>query len=103
MAMNHSAGNQDHLRAATLDARERPRMRGRIPSDGPIGKAEMNARRLDDIGGLATTHAWRVDAVCQRFEAEWRAEREPRIEDFLPQADQPQRAALFRELLALEL
>ena len=30
-------------------------------------------------------------------------DREPRIEDFLPQADQPQRAALFRELLALEL
>ncbi len=78
-------------------------MRGRVPSDGPIRKAEMNARGLDDFGGLATTQAWRVDAVCQRFEVEWRAGSEPRIEDFLPQADQPQRAALFRELLALEL
>jgi non-specific serine/threonine protein kinase/serine/threonine-protein kinase len=63
----------------------------------------MNARRLDDFRGLPPTQAWRVDAVCQRFEAEWRAEREPRIEDFLPQADQPQRVALLRELLALEL
>jgi serine/threonine protein kinase/tetratricopeptide (TPR) repeat protein len=62
----------------------------------------MNGRRLDDFRGLAPTAAWRVDAVCQRFEAEWRAEREPRIEDFLSEADQPQRAALFRELLALE-
>ena len=63
----------------------------------------MDACRRVNFGGLPPTQAWRVDAVCQRFEAEWRAEREPRIEDFLPQADQPQRAALFRELLALEL
>jgi eukaryotic-like serine/threonine-protein kinase len=63
----------------------------------------MDACRRVNFGELPPTQAWRVDAVCQRFEAEWRAEREPRIEDFLPQADQPQRAALFRELLALEL
>ena len=63
----------------------------------------MDECRRVNFGELPPTQAWRVDAVCQRFEAEWRAEREPRIEDFLPQADQPQRAALFRELLALEL
>ena len=63
----------------------------------------MDACRRVNFGELPPTQAWHVDAVCQRFEAEWRAEREPRIEDFLPQADQPQRAALFRELLALEL
>src|SRR5271165_4237766 len=63
----------------------------------------MDACRRVNFRELPPTQAWRVDAVCQRFEAEWRAEREPRIEDFLPQADQPQRAALFRELLALEL
>ena len=51
----------------------------------------MDACRRVNFGELPPTQAWRVDAVCQRFEAEWRAEREPRIEDFLPQADQPQR------------
>jgi serine/threonine protein kinase len=64
---------------------------------------EMEARRLDDFGVLPPTQACRVDAVCQRFEAEWRAGTEPRLEDFLSQAAPPQQAALFRELLALEL
>jgi serine/threonine protein kinase len=63
----------------------------------------MDARRPDDFGALPPTHAWRVDAMCQRFESEWRAGHEPRIEIFMAQADQPQRVALFRELLALEL
>jgi serine/threonine protein kinase len=63
----------------------------------------MAARRPDEFGGLPPTLAWRVDAVCQRFETGWRAGHEPRIEDFLSRADQPQRVALFRELLALEL
>jgi serine/threonine protein kinase/uncharacterized protein YebE (UPF0316 family) len=62
----------------------------------------MDARRPDDFGGLPPTQAWRVDAVCQRFEAAWRSGLEPRIEDFLAEADPPQRVALFRELLALE-
>ena len=63
----------------------------------------MGARRPDDFGALAPTRAYRVDAVCRRFEAEWRDGSEPRIEDFLVQAEPPQRAALFRELLALEV
>ena len=44
----------------------------------------MDACRRVNFGELPPTQAWRVDAVCQRFEAEWRAEREPRIEDFCP-------------------
>jgi serine/threonine protein kinase/tetratricopeptide (TPR) repeat protein len=63
----------------------------------------MDARRPDVFGGLPPTQACRVDGVCQRFEAEWRAGHGPRIEDFLAQADPPQRVALFQELLALEL
>jgi serine/threonine protein kinase len=63
----------------------------------------MDARQPDDFGGLPPTQAWRVDAICQRFEVEWRAGHEPRIEAFLAEADQRQRAALFRELLVLEL
>jgi serine/threonine protein kinase len=63
----------------------------------------MDARHPDDFGRLPPTQAWRVDAACQRFEGEWRAGHEPRIEDVLAEAEPPYRAALFRELLALEL
>jgi hypothetical protein len=41
----------------------------------------MDEHRLVDFGGLPPTQAWRVDAACQRFEAEWRDGHEPRIED----------------------
>ena len=44
-----------------------------------------------------------IDAVCDDFEAEWLARKQPLIEDFLPQVSEPQRSALFEELLALEL
>jgi hypothetical protein len=40
----------------------------------------------------------RVDAVCQRFEAAWKAGGQPRPEDFLAGWDGPERAALLREL-----
>jgi eukaryotic-like serine/threonine-protein kinase len=45
----------------------------------------------------------RIDAVCVRFEAAWGAGRSPRLEDFLGEATGAERAALFRELLAVEL
>jgi hypothetical protein len=47
--------------------------------------------------------AWRVDAACLRFEAAWTAGTRPRIEDFLDAAPAPERPALLRELLRLEL
>ena len=41
---------------------------------------------------------------CDRCEAAWREGRRPRIEDYLAEAPEPERAALLlRELLALEL
>ncbi len=63
----------------------------------------MDARRWDDFGRLSPTQAWRVDAVCQRFEADLRDGYAPRIEDFVAQADPPQRVALLRELIALDV
>ena len=63
----------------------------------------MDGYRPDHFGGLPPTHAYRVDAVCRRFEAEWRGGGEPRIEDYLARADPSQQVALFRELLALEV
>jgi serine/threonine protein kinase/tetratricopeptide (TPR) repeat protein len=63
----------------------------------------MDECRPDHFGGLPPTQAYRVDAMCRCFESEWRVGGEPRIEDFLVRAAPPQRAALFRELLALEV
>jgi WD40 repeat protein len=49
----------------------------------------------------------RIDSVCGRFEAAWQAVRGagawPVIEAYLGNAPEPERAALLRELLALEL
>jgi hypothetical protein len=49
----------------------------------------------------------RIDAACQSFEAAWKATREggtrPRIEDYLADAPEADRAPLLRELLPVEL
>src|SRR4051794_24828067 len=45
----------------------------------------------------------RIDAACDRFEAAWREGRDPRIEQWVGAAPEPDRPALLRELIALEL
>jgi tetratricopeptide (TPR) repeat protein/tRNA A-37 threonylcarbamoyl transferase component Bud32 len=45
----------------------------------------------------------RVDRACDRFEAAWKAGRRPRIEDDLGTASGPDRAALLRELVPLDV
>jgi Tol biopolymer transport system component len=55
----------------------------------------------DNAGALS--RARRVDAACLRFEAAWRTGGRPHIEDFLGTAPDPERPALLRELLHLEL
>src|ERR1700676_4017704 len=45
--------------------------------------------------------ARRLDPVCDRFEGAWLAR--PRIEDFLEDVAEPDRPALLRELLWLDL
>ncbi len=47
--------------------------------------------------------ARRVNDACERFETAWRAGQSPRVESFLEEVPEPQRADLLRELLALEL
>jgi WD40 repeat protein len=44
----------------------------------------------------------RVDELCDRFEAAWRAGHAPRIEDYLADADETDRHALRDELVTLE-
>ena len=41
----------------------------------------------------------RLERVCMRFENDWRAGREPRIQDYLEGFDGTERRLLFRELL----
>jgi serine/threonine-protein kinase len=43
-----------------------------------------------------------IDALCRRFEADWRAEGRPRVEDYLGDVPAVGRAALRAELEALE-
>jgi tetratricopeptide (TPR) repeat protein len=52
---------------------------------------------------LSPGTAGRLDAVCDRFEADWLAGGRPRLEGFLPQVEVPERPPLLRELLALDL
>jgi formylglycine-generating enzyme required for sulfatase activity/tRNA A-37 threonylcarbamoyl transferase component Bud32 len=56
-------------------------------------------REPDFQTGLAR----RLDAACNRFEAQCQAGRQPRIEDFLEQVEPADRAALLAELLQIEL
>jgi WD40 repeat protein len=45
----------------------------------------------------------RIDAICDRFEAEWKAGAQPRIDDYLDGEAGPEREALLRELVRVEL
>jgi hypothetical protein len=47
--------------------------------------------------------ARRVDAACDRFEAAWRGGQDPRIEDFLETAAEPDRPALLHALITLDV
>jgi serine/threonine protein kinase/formylglycine-generating enzyme required for sulfatase activity len=47
--------------------------------------------------------ALRVNQVCLRFEAAWKAGQQPRIEEYLEETPESDRVVLLRELVALEL
>jgi serine/threonine-protein kinase len=49
------------------------------------------------------SQAARVDAVCDRFEAAWQAGQRPRVEDYLGDAPEPERSALARHLIAVDI
>ena len=63
-------------------------MSGATPTEGED--------RSSSLGG-------RVEALCDRFEAAWKAGRRPRIEDDLGEVPEPVRAELLRGLLGVEL
>ncbi len=52
---------------------------------------------------LPTPAARQIDRVCDRFEDTWLAGTQPRIEEYVAGIPEPDRAALWRELMVLEL
>src|SRR5262249_57207081 len=62
----------------------------------PLGRG---AGAMSDAPGPAR----RIDRVCDAFEAAWLAGVRPAIEQFLGDTPEPDRSALFRELLAVEV
>ena len=50
----------------------------------------------------ALAAAERIDAACDRFEAEWKACRRPRLEDYLAAAPAADRDSLRQALAAVE-
>lgn len=52
---------------------------------------------------LAPASALRIDQICDRFEAEWKAGHRPALEAFATEMPEPDRAELLRELLHIEL
>jgi serine/threonine-protein kinase len=63
----------------------------------------MNNATPTEEGNHSASLGGRMEAVCDRAEAAWKAGRRPTIEDYLGEVPEAGRAALFRELLALEL
>jgi WD40 repeat protein/serine/threonine protein kinase len=63
----------------------------------------MNDRAQDEPDFDQTSLSDRVDLVCDRFEQAWIAGKQPKLEDFLGESTEPERSALLKELLALEL
>src|SRR5262245_51593041 len=62
----------------------------------------MQPENFEPSDSLSLTLRRWIDAVCTRFEVAWREGPPPRIEDFLDDADGPEREALLRELLCVE-
>jgi WD40 repeat protein len=54
-------------------------------------------------GPLPLALAYRVEQTCERFEAEWRSGRRPDLPAYLDGTDGPERAALARELVAIDV
>lgn len=63
----------------------------------------MDTDRVEDPVARLRAHARSINEACERYESAWREGCRPRIEDTLAGVPQPGRAALFRELLLLEL
>jgi tRNA A-37 threonylcarbamoyl transferase component Bud32 len=56
----------------------------------------------DHPASLSPAEARQIDQACDRFEAAWKAGRQPRPEEYLGMPGEPARSALLRQLLLLD-
>jgi serine/threonine protein kinase len=63
----------------------------------------MSEKLRRDRGKLPYGLLNQIDQICDRFEGAWEEASRPRIEDYLPDPDEPHRVVCLRELLALEI
>jgi hypothetical protein len=63
----------------------------------------MSEIALNSEASLSASIITRVDDACDRFEMGWKAGLRPRIEDYLAETVNPERAALLHDLLVLDL
>ena len=63
----------------------------------------MSDATSTEDGNRSPSLGGRVEEICDRFEAAWKAGRRPPIEDYLGEVPEPVRAVLLRALLELEL
>jgi len=61
-----------------------------------------NGGGRSDLSSLSASQAEELDRACDRFEAEWRAGKRPKIEDHLEGIAEPLRSALLEDLIAVE-
>src|SRR5262249_22854198 len=61
-----------------------------------------NGGGRSDLSSLSASQAEELDRACDRFEAEWRAGKRPKIEDHLEGIAEPLRSALLEDLVAVE-
>ena len=62
----------------------------------------MNQKANPPDPSLPVSQLIEVDKVCRKFEAEWKAGRQPKVTDYLGTTPEPQRSELKRELDAIE-
>jgi eukaryotic-like serine/threonine-protein kinase len=62
----------------------------------------MSDRPSNNLSGLDIELVRHIDAVCRRFEADWRAGLKPRIDEYLGSLTEEAQAALRAELEAIE-
>ena len=70
--------------------------------DRTLTSHNMSERESENLGELHIDVVRQIDAACRRFEADWSAHRQPRVEDYLAGLPDEGRPAARVELEALE-
>src|SRR5437016_882405 len=67
------------------------------------GEFAMTGIGSDAFAALPLPLVRRVEKICNRFEAAWKAGRRPQVKDFANDVPEPARPVLVRELIRLDV